>query len=289
METPEAQWVAQIESRLGQLEKESDEKDRKIARLERELQGKVSKDQLTLLPGTCVFSDGAVLSWILKGPQREVGVVLRDKTSMDFSGLSLGIVLQGPDFERYMDAIVSPTGVVISDTSDKDLLGVIGEPLTVMHSIIEPRLNEIFQIGPSTPFYTSLLELVPLEFVGCPDKLRLLTEHLCREMAGAFRTNGRSLPPWRRSVSMLRKWDSSTERRQPTAGLDGEPCQQSNASLAEGATQCGRTPPGTHSPVPEPWAHLLPPIVSVKPAGLAKPKNKHVKQKQFAGSAMQGG
>ncbi|KAK9830785.1 hypothetical protein WJX74_007060 [Apatococcus lobatus] len=187
METPEAQWVAQIESRLGQLEKESDEKDRKIARLERELQGKVSKDQLTLLPGTCVFSDGAVLSWILKGPQREVGVVLRDKTSMDFSGLSLGIVLQGPDFERYMDAIV-------------------------MHSIIEPRLNEIFQIGPSTPFYTSLLELVPLEFVGCPDKLRLLTEHLCREMAGAFRTNGRSLPPWRRSVSMLRKWDSSTER-----------------------------------------------------------------------------
>lgn len=83
----------------------------------------------------------------------------------------------------------------------------IGVGIQAMHSIIEPRLKEIFHISTSTPRYIGLLELVPSEFVGCPAKLAILTEHLCPEMAGAFRMMNRHLPPWRRVESMLRKWD----------------------------------------------------------------------------------
>lgn len=63
MESPEAQWVAMVENRLHEVEKASDEKDREIALLKRELQSKVSRDELSLVPGTCLFSDGTVLVW----------------------------------------------------------------------------------------------------------------------------------------------------------------------------------------------------------------------------------
>lgn len=164
-----------------------------------------------------------------------------------------------------------------------------------MHSIIEPRLKEIFHISTSTPRYIGLLELVPSEFVGCPAKLAILTEHLCPEMAGAFRMMNRHLPPWRRVESMLRKWDlaplsskETAERllrdhdhgssRSPPALRHGEvPYQGKNPRLAVAATHHPTSPQSSSrrqsSPMHlEPWAHLLPPITIVRPSSAAKAK-----------------
>ncbi|KAK9862247.1 hypothetical protein WJX84_012293 [Apatococcus fuscideae] len=75
-----------------------------------------------------------------------------------------------------------------------------------MDTIIEPRFKEMFQIGPATPLFTSLLESVPEQFVGHPSKLALLAEMLSAESVKAFKEQGWTLPPWRKVASMLAKW-----------------------------------------------------------------------------------
>lgn len=72
--------------------------------------------------------------------------------------------------------------------------------------MVDPRFREQFAIAQPTPAYDCLLKAVPLEFVGTQLRLRALVETLSVEMAEAFASQQRTLPPWRKFKSMLSKW-----------------------------------------------------------------------------------
>ena len=65
------------------------------------------------------------------------------------------------------------------------------------------------------------VQAAPLEFVGTPLRLQALVDTLCGEMAEAFASQGRMLPPWRKPRSMLSKWFDPEEMpgASPPAGL----------------------------------------------------------------------
>ncbi|KAI3424899.1 hypothetical protein D9Q98_008283 [Chlorella vulgaris] len=72
--------------------------------------------------------------------------------------------------------------------------------------LVDPRFRDQFGIGQPTAVYDRCLKAAPLEFVGTPLRLHALVETLCSEMAEAFASSQRTLPPWRKLNSMLSKW-----------------------------------------------------------------------------------
>ena len=75
------------------------------------------------------------------------------------------------------------------------------------HCIIEPRCREQFQLVHATPSYQEVLGKVPEVFVGSPRRLYNLVDALAPCVAEAFAANSTPLPPWRRKLSMLTKWN----------------------------------------------------------------------------------
>lgn len=72
--------------------------------------------------------------------------------------------------------------------------------------IVEPRFREQFLISHPTAEYSELLLNVPDVFVGTSARLVPVVQVLCSEMADSFDQMGLTLPPWRRTQSMLSKW-----------------------------------------------------------------------------------
>lgn len=78
--------------------------------------------------------------------------------------------------------------------------------------IVDPAFKEQFEIPSPSASYAALLDLLPTEFVGTSSRLVPLVQNLCAEMVASFEANGLTLPPWRRSQSMLTKWLPSRSR-----------------------------------------------------------------------------
>lgn len=87
-----------------------------------------------------------------------------------------------------------------------EFLAVRGEPEGSGEYIVEPHFREQFSIPHATPAYAELLACVPEEFVGESSRLVPVVEALCEAMAASFEACGLTLPPWRRTSSMLSKW-----------------------------------------------------------------------------------
>lgn len=117
--------------------------------------------------------------------------------------------------------------------------------------IVDPSFKEQFEIPQPTAAYAALLELVPAEFVGTSSRLIPLVQTLCAEMVASFEANGLTLPPWRRSQSMLTKWLPSRSRDVcMSRSTIQAPCNSHNGSSSSstGAT-CGTNSPDGSSPV----------------------------------------
>ncbi|EFJ49897.1 hypothetical protein VOLCADRAFT_89362 [Volvox carteri f. nagariensis] len=72
--------------------------------------------------------------------------------------------------------------------------------------IVEPRFREHFSIPHPTEEYSELLSHAPDVFVGVGGRLVPIVQTLCEAMADSFARKSLTLPPWRRTQSMLSKW-----------------------------------------------------------------------------------
>ncbi|KAG1673074.1 hypothetical protein FOA52_013143 [Chlamydomonas sp. UWO 241] len=74
------------------------------------------------------------------------------------------------------------------------------------HFIVDAHFVEQFEIAKPTPRYTRILSCVPRVLVLPEERVPPLVTFLCAELAGAFKTLGTVVPPWRQAASMLTKW-----------------------------------------------------------------------------------
>jgi uncharacterized protein (TIGR01615 family) len=72
--------------------------------------------------------------------------------------------------------------------------------------IVDLHFKEQFEIPHPTDAYLDILTCVPVDFVGPLSRLMPLVQTLSAEMAESFTAKGLTLPPWRRTQSMLSKW-----------------------------------------------------------------------------------
>ncbi|GFR44996.1 hypothetical protein Agub_g6305 [Astrephomene gubernaculifera] len=72
--------------------------------------------------------------------------------------------------------------------------------------IVEPQFREHFSIPHPTEEYSELLSAAPDVYVGASARLVPIVQTLCALMAESFEARGLTLPPWRRTQSMLSKW-----------------------------------------------------------------------------------
>lgn len=73
--------------------------------------------------------------------------------------------------------------------------------------LVEPRFRDHFVIQGPTARYSEVLNILPEEYVGPVDRFMDLVKVLCREMADAFASTGRPLPPWRTCEKVASKWE----------------------------------------------------------------------------------
>ncbi|EFN53007.1 hypothetical protein CHLNCDRAFT_58711 [Chlorella variabilis] len=121
--------------------------------------------------------------------------------------------------------------------------------------VVDPRFREQFAIAQPTPAYDRCLRAVPLEFVGTPLRLQALVEVLCGQVAHAFASSQRTLPPWRKLKSQLSKWFDPEEM--PGQAQQAQQAQQAAAAAA-----------GAPAPLPSPFAQA-PPLPAAPGAGAA--------------------
>ncbi|PNW71197.1 hypothetical protein CHLRE_16g693819v5 [Chlamydomonas reinhardtii] len=96
--------------------------------------------------------------------------------------------------------------------------------------IVEPRFREHFYIPHPTDEYTEMLAAAPDVFVGTSARLVPIVQLLCALMASSFERQGLTLPPWRRTGSMLSKWLPNRSRDTPAGG--GGPFARASAPPA---------------------------------------------------------
>eukprot|EP00195_Chlamydomonas_chlamydogama_P013006 CAMPEP_0202901194 /NCGR_PEP_ID=MMETSP1392-20130828/13871_1 /ASSEMBLY_ACC=CAM_ASM_000868 /TAXON_ID=225041 /ORGANISM="Chlamydomonas chlamydogama, Strain SAG 11-48b" /LENGTH=294 /DNA_ID=CAMNT_0049587715 /DNA_START=242 /DNA_END=1126 /DNA_ORIENTATION=+ len=108
--------------------------------------------------------------------------------------------------------------------------------------IVDLRFNEHFQIPHPTRQYADILSLVPEEFVGPSSKLLPVVQILCSEMAASFEVKGLTLPPWRRTQSMLSKW-MSTKVRDVSFSRSDSNAVSVISSPPQGQSPVGASPP----------------------------------------------
>lgn len=92
--------------------------------------------------------------------------------------------------------------------------------------IVEPRCREQFQLAHATPTYEHILSEVPEVFVGSPRRLQSLVEALAPCMAQAFAAHSTPLPPWRKKLSMLTKWNLKGSGGRPSAAAQQQQRQR---------------------------------------------------------------
>lgn len=103
------------------------------------------------------------------------------------------------------------------------------------HCIIEPRCREQFQLVHATPAYQQVLGRVPEVFVGSPRRLYNLVDALAPCVAEAFAANSTPLPPWRRKLSMLTKWNlkAAAEKQRQASGAHRMPAYARDLQLLQ--------------------------------------------------------
>lgn len=75
-----------------------------------------------------------------------------------------------------------------------------------IHYIVEPHFRQHFEITHPTEAYLQVLDEVPQEYVGTAARLIPVVQAVCGAMIASFDAKGLTLPPWRRTQSMLSKW-----------------------------------------------------------------------------------
>lgn len=78
--------------------------------------------------------------------------------------------------------------------------------------IIEICLAAEFEIARPTNQYSSLLEVLPLVFVGKVEELKRVVKLMCTAMNESMKSMDLHIPPWRRNSYMQAKWFSSYKR-----------------------------------------------------------------------------
>lgn len=91
--------------------------------------------------------------------------------------------------------------------------------------LIDPQFRDQFLLGKHNQQYETLLQSVPLEFVGSPLRLQALAAVICSEMTKVYEELGISLPPWRKPNAVLGKWFDTT-----TANSSGMQSARTDAS-----------------------------------------------------------
>ncbi|GAX80218.1 hypothetical protein CEUSTIGMA_g7656.t1 [Chlamydomonas eustigma] len=101
--------------------------------------------------------------------------------------------------------------------------------------IVDLHFKEQFEIPHPTEAYLEILACVPEDFVGPLSRLMPLVQTLSSEMAESFTAKGLTLPPWRRTQSMLSKWVPAKSRDVEFArGSCDSMTSPSGVSAAEG-------------------------------------------------------
>lgn len=72
--------------------------------------------------------------------------------------------------------------------------------------IVEPAFKEQFVISQPTDDYERVLEGLPAEYVGTASRLIPVVQTLCKELSLSFESRNLTVPPWRRTGSVLSKW-----------------------------------------------------------------------------------
>ncbi|KAI8101072.1 hypothetical protein M9434_005452 [Picochlorum sp. BPE23] len=85
--------------------------------------------------------------------------------------------------------------------------------------LIDPQFRDQFLLGKHNQQYETLLQSVPLEFVGSPLRLQALAAVICSEMTKVYQELGISLPPWRKPNAVLGKWFDTTSAN--SQGMQG--------------------------------------------------------------------
>ncbi|KXZ51549.1 hypothetical protein GPECTOR_12g512 [Gonium pectorale] len=87
--------------------------------------------------------------------------------------------------------------------------------------IVDPELREQFEVAMPTPRYEALVSALPRVYVGAEERLPLVVEVLCDEMALALRSKGLVIPPWRESAAMISKWQPKQSKLLIPSGSAG--------------------------------------------------------------------
>ncbi|PNH03227.1 hypothetical protein TSOC_010738 [Tetrabaena socialis] len=100
--------------------------------------------------------------------------------------------------------------------------------------IVDPSFRQHFVIHHPTEEYAQLLTAAPDVFVGTSARLVPIVQTLCALMVESFERQGLTLPPWRRTQSMLSKWLPNRARdtcfSRASAPPHAEDFQRSHAS-----------------------------------------------------------
>eukprot|EP00887_Chlorella_sp_A99_P005419 scaffold1.g5419.t1 len=108
--------------------------------------------------------------------------------------------------------------------------------------VVDPAFREQFELAPAVleaagargTRYSSLLAVVPPLVVASRRRLGAATAILAEEMEGVFAAAGMSVPPWRRPVSLLSKWQAAVQ-----AALHAAPASPPPRSMAFAGARAG--------------------------------------------------
>eukprot|EP00889_Picochlorum_renovo_P003846 jgi/Picre1/30876/NNA_006235.t1 len=108
-----------------------------------------------------------------------------------------------------------------------------------------PSVRDQFLLGKHNQQYETLLQSVPLEFVGSPLRLQALAAVICSEMTKVYQELGISLPPWRKPNAVLGKWFDTTSANSP--GMQGARTDISQQQVNQTKGSSSAAPEGKRS------------------------------------------
>ncbi|CAI5477252.1 unnamed protein product [Closterium sp. Yama58-4] len=114
--------------------------------------------------------------------------------------------------------------------------------------IVDLDFRAQFQVARPTPQYSYILQLTPVSFVGCPDRLHRLVEILSEAMRLSLHAQGMHVPPWRRHPYLSAKWTAVYSRHisSSSAGCSREFEPSAAAAKVSAATSEPATVPASN-------------------------------------------
>ncbi|CAI7923728.1 unnamed protein product [Closterium sp. NIES-54] len=113
--------------------------------------------------------------------------------------------------------------------------------------IVDLDFRAQFQVARPTPQYSYILQLTPVSFVGCPDRLHRLVEILSEAMRLSLHAQGMHVPPWRRHPYLSAKWTAIYSRQVSTSADcsgDSEPSAAAAATAVSASANKSAATPG---------------------------------------------